>query len=276
MALHAARRQGRGGYAMLSEPHRQQILQDHALELDLPHAVAAEQFVLHYQPIVATATGEVLGHEALVRWQHPERGLLAPGAFLPAVQAGGLMVELGAWVLRTAVRAAARGFGGAAGRDDAAVSVNVSAQQLVRGDLVATVREAPAETGLPPARLLLELTESELLPGTVDVAGVLAELRGLGVRLAVDDFGTGWSNLAHLARLPLDVVTVDRSFLLALPDEHRRDVLAATVAMTSALGARCLIEGVETPEHLALARAVGSDYAQGYLLGRPVPLPDEA
>ena len=267
IAMYASKNAGKAMYTVFTDRHRREVLDLAALESDLERAVDEHQFELYSQPIHDLRLGRVVGHEVLLRWRHPERGVLLPASFLPALEAGGRMVEVGTWVLREALRQAAV----RAGAEDDLVSVNVSVQQLVRSDFVTTVREALASSGVPSTSLAVEITESQMLPSGSSVLGQLQELRGLGVRVAVDDFGTGYSSLSHLADLPVDLVKIDRSFLVDLSDSRREAVLRSAVELSTAVGAECLVEGVETAGQLELVHATGARFAQGFLLGRPVP-----
>ena len=268
IAMYASKNGGKAMYTVFTEQHRREVLDLAALEADLERAVEHQQFELYSQPIHDLRLGRTVGHEVLLRWRHPERGVLLPAAFLPALEAGGRMVEVGGWVLHEALRQAAVRAGGG---DEGLVTVNVSVQQLVRSDFVRTVREALQATGTPARSLTVEITESQMLPSRSSVLGQLQELRNLGVRVAVDDFGTGYSSLSHLADLPVDLVKIDRSFLVDLTDSRREAVLRSAVELTTAVGAECLVEGVETDEQLQLVHATGARFAQGFLLGRPAP-----
>ena len=216
IAMYASKNGGKAMCTVFTEEHRRAVLDLAALESDLDLAVQQRQFELFSQPIHDLRLGRVIGHEMLLRWRHPERGMLLPASFLPALEAGGHMVEVGEWVLREALsQASVR-----CGADDGLVTVNVSVQQLVRSDFVTTVREALAATGVPSTSLTVEITESQMLPLRSSVLEQLQELRELGVRVAVDDFGTGYSSLSHLADLPVDLVKIDRSFLVDLSDSR--------------------------------------------------------
>ncbi|WP_336922505.1 putative bifunctional diguanylate cyclase/phosphodiesterase [Aquipuribacter sp. SD81] len=269
IAMYASKGSGKARYTVFTEQHRRKVIDLVALEADLANALPREEFELHFQGIVDVSSGTVVGSEALLRWRHPRRGLLTPADFLPAAEAGGLMVDVGAWVLLEALRQAARWRG--ITRRDSFVTVNVSAQQLVSGNYVRTVRRALEATGLPSEGLVVEMTESQVLPSSTSVIDQLRELRELGVRVAVDDFGTGYSSLSHLASLPVDLVKIDRTFLTDLTDSRRSAVLRTAVEMTRAVGAHCVVEGIETPEQYEAVRSTGARYAQGFLLGRPRP-----
>jgi diguanylate cyclase (GGDEF)-like protein/PAS domain S-box-containing protein len=232
---------------------------------------AIDQLVVHYQPVVRLDTGEVEGVEALVRWQHPERGLLPPDAFLPVAEETGQVIPITRWLLRETTRRAAEW---AAAGLPLRLSVNVSARHFSAETLVRDVRVALHESGLPADQLVLELTETTVAEDPTRAEDQLTVLRAFGVRVAIDDFGTGWSSLAQLFALPIGTLKIDRSLLTAA--EHAATgesgaVLAAIVGLTRTLGIRSVAEGVETPEHLRMVRAAGCDLAQGWLLGQAMP-----
>jgi EAL domain-containing protein (putative c-di-GMP-specific phosphodiesterase class I) len=240
---------------------------------DLRHAVTRDQLRLYYQPIVTLDGEGIAGVEALVRWQHPQRGLVPPDEFIGLAEARGLIVEIGEWVLREACRQAARWVTAGAGGTPLHMSVNVSAVQLAHGArFVAFVADTLRASGLDPASLVLEITESALMGNAETVLEVLTELKALGVRLAIDDFGTGYSSLAHLKRFPVDVLKVDRSFIAGL-GRHPEDsaIVASILGLTHALGIVAVAEGVETPEQLGALQRLGCEFGQGFLWSRPVP-----
>jgi diguanylate cyclase (GGDEF)-like protein len=232
---------------------------------------AVDQLVVHYQPVVRLDTGEVEGVEALLRWQHPERGLLLPDAFLAVAEETGQLIPITRWLLRVTTRQAARW---AAQGLRLRMAVNISARHFSAETLVRDVRVALRDSGLPPEQLLLELTETSVAEDPNRAEEQLALLRRLGVRVAIDDFGTGWSSLAQLLALPIGTLKIDRSLLTATQRVAAGDsgaVLAAIVALTRTLGIRSVAEGVETTEHLRLVREAGCDLAQGWLLAQPMP-----
>jgi EAL domain-containing protein (putative c-di-GMP-specific phosphodiesterase class I) len=234
-------------------------------------ADAMEQLVMHYQPIVRLDNGAVEGVEALVRWQHPERGLLAPDAFLRIAEETGQIIPITRWLLRETTACAARW---AADGFPLRMSVNVSARHFAGETLVRDVRSALRESGLPPDQLILELTETSLAEDPNRAEDQLSVLRSYGVRVAIDDFGTGWSSLAQLFALPIGTLKIDRSLLAAAEQAVAGEtgaILAAIVGLTRTLGLRSVAEGVETVEHLRMVRNAGCDLAQGYLLGLPMP-----
>ncbi|WP_152605736.1 putative bifunctional diguanylate cyclase/phosphodiesterase [Cellulomonas carbonis] len=266
-ALSAASAQGR--VAVRFEDSMHERAEHHArTELALRRALTAGELVVHYQPIVDVADGTVLGVEALVRWERDGR-LVPPLEFVPVAEASGLIGALGAHVLREACRQSARWR---AQGHDLLLSVNVAAGQLVDGGFVDVVERALAESGLPPDRLCLEITESALVAHGAGGQDTLLGVEALGVRLAVDDFGTGYSSLAYLRDLPVTEIKVDRGFVAHLGHDPRdTELVASVVAMGRALGMAVVAEGVETQQQLDALRALGCDMAQGYLLGRPGP-----
>jgi diguanylate cyclase (GGDEF)-like protein len=241
------------------------------LESELRHAIEREELVLHYQPKVDLASGRICGAEALVRWQHPQRGLLGPGAFIEVAEETGLIVPLGDWVLREALRQVARWR--QAGLPPFAVAVNVSSLQLHQPHLERTVQEALAATGLDGASLCLELTESAIMDTGANITGTLHAIKELGVHLALDDFGTGYSSLSYLRRFPLDELKIDRSFIVECHAGNNSATVITQAIITLAHGLRLSVvaEGVETPQQLEFLRANACDQYQGFLFSRPVP-----
>jgi len=275
-AMYRAKNAGRNRYRFF-EPQMTVATQARmALEVSLRPALARGEFELHYQPryaLCAASPGGIAlyGMEALVRWNHPERGQVPPQQFIGIAEETGLIVGIGRWVLEEAclrTRELMKERGG-----KVVVSVNVSARQLAQAAFAAEVREILARTGLRPDCLELELTESALIEDIEHTAAVLRELKRLGVKLAVDDFGTGYSSLAYLRRFPIDVLKLDRSFLMQQDENVATvDFVKAFVDMAHALGMAVVAEGVETAEVLAFLRAAHCDQAQGYYLARPMPL----
>jgi diguanylate cyclase (GGDEF)-like protein len=232
---------------------------------------AIDQLVVHYQPVVRLDTGEVEGVEALVRWQHPERGLLPPDTFLSVTEETGQVIPITRWLLRETTRKAAEW---AAMGLPLRMSVNVSARHFSTETLVRDVRVALRDSGLPPDQLVLELTETCVAEDPTRAEDQLTVLRSFGVRVAIDDFGTGWSSLAQLFALPIGTLKIDRSLLNAAERAVAGEtgaVLGAIVGLTRTLGIRSVAEGVETPEHLRMVREAGCDLAQGWLLGHAMP-----
>jgi diguanylate cyclase (GGDEF)-like protein/PAS domain S-box-containing protein len=269
VAMYQAKASGRDRLAVYeagaSEATRSQL----SLGSELRRALENDELVLHHQPQLSLSEGRtevVIGVEALVRWQHPERGLLFPDVFLPAVEGAGLFVALDRWVVRTALHAAASW-----GCPDLGISVNVSPESLLSPCWAAELEEALASSGLSPHRLTIEITEGALLAEPDRVRHVLGELRDRGVRVALDDFGTGWSSLAYLERYPVDELKIDRLFVSRMSTGAPAPVVDAVVSLAAALGLQTVAEGVETVEQRDLLTAAGCDTFQGYLVARPLP-----
>jgi diguanylate cyclase (GGDEF)-like protein len=267
LALYQAKAEGRGDKRRFVPALRARAEARRQLEADLRAAIALGQFRLHYQPHIDIATGHLAGFEALLRWLHPERGLVSPAEFIPLAEEVRLIVPIGEWVLRTACRDAAGWPHGTA-----SVAVNVSAPQLARRELARQVRSALSDSGLAPQRLELEVTETALLHDTSTALETCAELRRLGVRISLDDFGTGYSSLTQLRDFPLDRVKIDRSFIRVIESQPASAAIVRAVAgIGAALGLRTTAEGVETAQQLHSVQASGCTDAQGFLFSRPVP-----
>jgi predicted signal transduction protein with EAL and GGDEF domain len=272
IAMYRAKQRGPGNWEIFDEALRNRALERVATERALRHALEAGELRLHYQPIVTLDGGTVQMVEALVRWQHPERGLLPPAEFIPIAEDSALILQIGAWTLSEACKQAARWrarFGDAA---PLPVSVNVSARQLARPELPMIVGQVLAETGVSAADLAIEVTETALIEDSSVPAASLRELKSLGVKILLDDFGTGYSSLSHLQRFPIDALKIDRSFVMHLDTgEGDSPIVRAITAMASALGLEVVAEGVETAEQAAEAQALGCAWAQGYYFARPAP-----
>lgn len=269
MAMYAAKAAGRNTYRFFQQEMLDLTSARLSLEIELRHAIANGELALHYQPKVDLASGRDCGVEALLRWNHPQRGLVPPGDFIPLAEESGLIVDIGDWVLSAACQQMAAWR--AAGRS-INVAVNISMRQLGEGDLVERIAKLTERHGLKPADLSLELTESVVMADPESIAGLFARLREAGVTVAVDDFGTGYSSLAYLRRLPIDVLKIDRSFVMdADHDEEDAQIVKTIVALGQALKLTVVAEGIESPGQAELLRAMGCDQAQGYLFSRPVP-----
>jgi EAL domain-containing protein (putative c-di-GMP-specific phosphodiesterase class I) len=239
-----------------------------AVETRMHQAISDGELLLHYQPKLDVRTGEVLGLEALVRWEHPTQGLIPPKAFIRVAEETGLVAPLGSWVLREACAQMAAWH--AAGHDDLHVSVNVSARQFKLQDVPDLVRTALDETGLPPEALELELTESVGIDPDGSVGAALLELQELGVRCSIDDFGTGYSSISYLHEYPVDTIKLDRSFVQDIGEGHDAPIVRAVIAMAHNLGIRVVAEGVETKAQLKFLEKHGCDEVQGFLFSRPL------
>jgi diguanylate cyclase (GGDEF)-like protein/PAS domain S-box-containing protein len=271
-AMYRAKEQGPGRCEVFDHAMRSRLLERLASETELRRAIDGDELRLFYQPIVAIADGSVHAVEALVRWEHPVRGLVGPDEFIPIAEDSGLILGLGRWVLAEACRQAAEWRAAWGDASAPAVSVNLSARQLADRDLVEYVAATLSESGLAPERLGLEITET-LLMHEVDAAiETLRALRALGVSLHLDDFGTGYSSLSYLKRFPLDGLKLDRSFIAGLgANTQESAIVAAVIEMARALGMTVIAEGVETEEQLASLRDLGCELAQGYYFARPMP-----
>ena len=238
--------------------------------LTLRHALKREEFLLHYQPRVDLHSGEITGMEALVRWQHPEQGLVLPGRFIPVAEDSGLIVPLGAWVLHTAC--AQNKAWQVAGLKPVCVAVNLSARQFRQQDLVEVVTRTLQETGLDAAYLELELTESMVMQNVEATIATLTRLKAIGVKFSIDDFGTGYSSLSYLKRFPIDFLKIDQSFVRDIStDPDDAAIVKAIISMAHDLGLRVIAEGVETQEQKSFLQQGHCDEMQGYLFSRPVP-----
>ncbi|MBK9180425.1 MAG: PAS domain S-box protein [Acidimicrobiales bacterium] len=268
-AMYRAKERGRARVEVFDQSMRALAVARLADENDLRRAVAEGRLLVHYQPQVDLATGRIVGVEGLLRWEHPERGTLAPASFLAVAEETGLIVPIGAQVLEQACRDALPWL---ETRPELVLWVNLSARQVADAEAAALLSATCRATGFPPERLGVEVTETALLTDLAAVQRNLEAMRATGTRVAVDDFGTGYSSLAHLRRLPLDVVKVDRAFVDGLgsePDDTA--IVAAVVGMGRALGLATVAEGVEQREQIEALRALGCDHAQGFYFGRPVP-----
>jgi diguanylate cyclase (GGDEF)-like protein len=272
LALYAAKAAGKDRYALFDAGLHANAEGRLELEADLSAAVTGDQFLLLYQPIFDLASGHVVGVEALVRWQHPQRGVVAPGSFIPLAEESRLIVPIGRWVLDEACHQAAAWM---AEGLRLGVSVNVSAYQLNRRDFADDVQRALASSGVDPSLLTLEITETTLVRDVPAARERLEEVKALGVRVAIDDFGTGYASLSHLQRMPVDILKIDRSFVAALSDgAQSRELLAAILGVGQSLSLSVVAEGVEEQGQRTTLEEMGCEMAQGFLLGHPSPARD--
>ncbi|MGH6770578.1 MAG: putative bifunctional diguanylate cyclase/phosphodiesterase [Xanthobacteraceae bacterium] len=264
MALYGAKADGRGTYKFFEPAMDARIKARRSLELALRRALANDEFDLHYQPMVSVRDNRIVCCEALLRWRHPERGMVSPVEFIPAAEEIGLILPLGAWVLRKACEAATRW------PKDVKVAVNLSAIQIMNQNLVDDVVGALAAAGLPPTRLELEITESALIQNTETALAALHRLRDLGINISLDDFGTGYSSLNYLRSFPLDKIKIDRCFINGLADgDDSVAIVLAIAGLARNLGIKTTAEGVETAQQLQHVRALGCTEMQGYLFSPP-------
>ncbi len=270
LALYAAKAAGRDRYSLFDASMHEGVEGRVALELDLAEALQKKQFFLLYQPIFDLASGRLEGVEALLRWRHPVRGIVSPDEFIPLAEESGMIVAIGRWVLGEACRQA-REWAVKGGRT-LGISVNVSAEQLGREDFAGDVRGALGESGLDPAALMIEITETTVMRDVGAACRHLEEVKALGASVAVDDFGTGYASLSQLQRIPADVLKVDRSFIAALDGgDQNRDLLEAILGVGRSMSLKVIAEGIETEDQLQSVTEMGCQMAQGFLLGRPAP-----
>ncbi|HEY2026112.1 MAG TPA: EAL domain-containing protein, partial [Gemmatimonadaceae bacterium] len=270
VAMYDAKARHRGHHAVFEPAMHAAALIRLQLDGDLRRAIEQEQFCVYYQPIVRLATGTVVGAEALVRWRHPERGIVSPLSFVPFAEETGLIVPLGRWVLREACLQAQRWS--TQSTDTLSVTVNLSARQLRDAAIVDTVRAVLEESALPPGQLVLEITESVLIQHAQTTLETLCALKALGVMLAIDDFGTGYSSLSYLHRFPIDVLKIDKAFVDPIGDESQRPALARAIAsFAQSLQLKTVAEGVERANQAEALRALGCELGQGYFYCRPLP-----
>jgi EAL domain-containing protein (putative c-di-GMP-specific phosphodiesterase class I) len=281
LAMYLAKAQGKNRVVVYADGMAQEARDRAELGEALSGALATGQLAVHYQPVVSLDAGTAVGHaehritgyEALLRWQHPERGAVSPVEFIPLAEESGLIVPIGAWVLAEAARQAVE-WSVAAGRP-VGMAVNLSPRQLADDDVVGTVAAVLRETGLPPRQLTLEVTESILVQDIDRVVDRLHALRTLGVRIAIDDFGTGFSSFDRLRRFPADVIKIDRSFVAALDDgPAAAAIVRAMIDLARALGSQVVAEGVEQPEQAKVLVEAGCARLQGWLFAPARPAPE--
>jgi diguanylate cyclase (GGDEF)-like protein len=265
LALYAAKAKGRDQLALFDEALDRRSRERRAIELAMRDAIGRDELLLHYQPIISLGSGATVGYEALLRWRHPEHGLLLPDRFLPIAEESGLINALGDWVIRTALAEVAQ-WGG-----DFRLAINLSPSQFRNPALIGTVDSALAATGFPAHRLELEITEHVLLKDAAAGAAMLERLRALGVEIALDDFGTGYSSLSYLRRFRFDRIKIDRSFVADVETSDEAQAIVSTVTrLAEALGMQTTAEGIERSGQLDLLRKLGCNEAQGFLILEPV------
>jgi len=270
-ALYQAKRDGRGRYQVFAAGRVERVLDDLRLEIDLRGAIAREELHVLYQPIVALETGRLAGFEALVRWNHPQHGQVPPTVFIPIAEESGDIVEIGDWVLRQACRDLRALRPARTGTDPLFVSVNVSTRQLLRHEFADDVRTALSDAAVSPDELRLEITESAIMREPEQAAALLQKLRDLGVRICIDDFGTGHSTLSHVHNLPVDCIKIDRSFIDRLTTgANGAHIVRAILELARSTGLSVVAEGIETEDQRAALRRLDCGYGQGYLFDRPL------
>jgi diguanylate cyclase (GGDEF)-like protein len=275
-ALHHAKNEGRNNFQYYAAQMNATARQRLTLETELRRALTRKEFTLHYQPKIALASGKIAGMEALLRWQNPERGLVAPGEFIPLLEETGLILPVGEWVLHAACEQARAWQEG--GFPGVRIAVNLSALQFRQPNLAATIEYMLRRNGLDPGSgsLELELTESMLMRSADEAVTTLNQLQEMGVQLSIDDFGTGYSSLSYLKSFPINSLKIDQSFVRDITCRDGGAVVSAIIALGHSLGLKVIAEGVETSEQLGYLRKAGCDEVQGYLFSRPVPASEMA
>jgi len=272
-ALYRAKAQGRGHCVEFEASMHERAVELLQLETALRRALERREFHLHYQPVVSLESGRITGAEALLRWQHPERGLVQPLEFIPLAEETGLIVDIGAWVIREACRQM-KEWQEKLGDPQLEIGVNLSSRQFQAPGLVALVADVLQHSGLSPRSLRLEVTESLLMDNHPNVAQTMTELRAMGVRIDLDDFGTGYSSLSYLHQFPIDSLKIDRSFIQRIGStDDALEIVNTILSLASSLDMEVVAEGVETQQQLDLLRKMHCSYAQGYHLSRPVEAP---
>jgi EAL domain-containing protein (putative c-di-GMP-specific phosphodiesterase class I) len=263
--------QGKKRHVVFDKAMHDRAMELLQLETDLRRAIQRREFFLQYQPIVSLETGKVCSFEALVRWRHPERGLVMPGEFITVAEETGLIIPLGQWVLGEACRQMREWQRLYDFEDCVTMSVNLSGRQFSQADLIEQVSSVLRETGLSAANLKLEITESMVMENFDTAIQMLTQLRNLGVGLSIDDFGTGYSSLSYLHRFPIDTLKIDRSFVTRMTDNSENgEIVRTIVTLARSLGMNVIAEGVETRAQLTQLRDLGCDFGQGYLFSKPV------
>ncbi|MHB1024064.1 MAG: putative bifunctional diguanylate cyclase/phosphodiesterase, partial [Acidobacteriaceae bacterium] len=269
IAMYHAKERGRNKYKFYKYEMNMRVVERQSIEAELRLALERQEFVLYYQPVIHLLTGKIVGVEALIRWQHPERGLLSPEQFVTVAEDCGLILPMGRWVLHEACRQAQAW--NQAGLPPVTIAINTSAHEFRAKDFIENIRATLTETGLPPHLLELEMTETVLMPDTEETDSVLRALVEMGVKLAIDDFGTGFSSLSYLKQYPTDALKIDRSFVdQMISNKDSAAIVSAVISLGINLRKRTIAEGVETAEQHALLLALHCDEGQGYYFSHPV------
>lgn len=270
IAMYRAKENGKARFEMFDHGMHARAVSRLQLESDLRHAVEHNEFCVYYQPIMALETGRLSGFEALVRWNHPRRGLVAPGDFVPVAEETGLIVPIGQWVLEEACNRVREWQMAAPGYRSLSLSVNLSARQIAQPDLLDQIKRALEQSKLNPHHLKLEITESVVMENAEAAALMFKQLRALGVQLSIDDFGTGYSSLSYLHRFPLNYLKIDRSFVMRLITDNDNAIVKTISTLAQNLGMEVIAEGIETEEQYKQLKELGCEYGQGFLFSRPV------
>ncbi|MFQ5655263.1 MAG: putative bifunctional diguanylate cyclase/phosphodiesterase, partial [Planctomycetota bacterium] len=271
-AMHRAKSLGKDRHELFDQDLHREAVNRLQIENALRRALEAEELRLYYQPIILLETGAIDGFEALVRWHHPQRGVVPPAEFIPIAEETGLIGALGEWILREACRQMKRWCDEIWTENPGYVSVNLSTKQFSRTNMARQIKEILAETGLDPRALALEVTESVIMLDPASAAETLSELRAMEIQISIDDFGTGYSSLSYLHEFPFDIVKIDRSFVGSLePSGQQYEIVQAICTLAHAMGMKVTAEGVESEEQLEILRGLHCEHAQGYLFSRAVP-----
>lgn len=271
IAMYRAKTNGKGRFELFEEGMHTGAVSLMKLEIDLRRAYENEEFVLHYQPIVALHTNKIIGFEALVRWNHPTRGMVAPSEFIPVAEDTGLILPIGQWVLRESCRQMNEWQSRYDSSESMIISVNLSARQIERKSLIQEIAETLKVTGLSPKCLRLEITESVIMNNPEQAIVSVNQLREMGVRVSIDDFGTGYSSLGYLHKFPVDTLKVDRSFINRIGSEgENAEIVQTIITLAASLNMDVVAEGIETADQLDFLRQINCNYGQGYLYSRPV------
>jgi EAL domain-containing protein (putative c-di-GMP-specific phosphodiesterase class I) len=267
VAMYMAKRDSKGSYRVFEPTMHERVVERLELRSELQHAIETRQLELHYQPVVRLQEHRILGVEALLRWNHPERGTIPPLQFIPLAEETGLIIQMGRWVLETACLEGVRIQKEFPRDEPLAMSVNLSVRQLQSDSIVADVRCALEQSGLDPSGLVLEITESVMMADTDFAVQRLLDLKALGIRLAMDDFGTGYSSLSYLSRFPVDILKMDRSFV---GSGENVALTSAIIALGASLDLDVVAEGIELPEQENSLHDLGCEIGQGFLFARPM------
>jgi len=275
MAMYRAKGAGKARYEMFDRAMHAEALARLQLETDLRHAVQREEFVAHYQPVISLETGQIAGFEALIRWNHPERGLVPPNDFIPLAEETGMILPMGQWILREACRQMSGWQQAFPRAEPLSIGVNLSVKQFAQPDLREQIADIVATTGVLPNTLKLEITESMIAGNPDHAITVLDSLKTIGIEIYMDDFGTGYSSLSYLTHLPIDCIKIDRSFVSQMETKDRHFQLVRTIlTLARTVNLRAVAEGVETTPQLFALRKLGCEFGQGYLFSRPLPSSD--
>jgi diguanylate cyclase (GGDEF)-like protein len=270
IAMYRAKENGKARYELFDHGMHARAVSRLQLESDLRQAIEQKEFCVYYQPIVSLQTGRLAGFEALVRWNHPRRGLVSPADFIPVAEETGLIVPIGEWVLNEACAQVRQWQIDSPSHRSLSLSVNLSARQVAQPDLLNRIKEALETSKLNPHCLKLEITESVVMENAEAAALMFKQLRALGVQLSIDDFGTGYSSLSYLHRFPLNYLKIDRSFVMRLTTDNDNAIVRTISTLARNLGMEVIAEGIETEEQYQQLKMLGCEYGQGYLFSRPV------